>query len=250
MMGCDLHVHTTFSDGANTPEEVICAAVSGGMKCIGVSDHSYTDFDESYCMSKLSAEKYHGEISALKKKYADKIRVLCGIEQDCFSGVPKDSYDYVIGSVHYIKIDDEYVAVDESAEILLNAAKKYFGSDMYSLIEEYYRLVAKVVEKTNADIIGHFDLITKFNQNANLFSESNPRYTASWKRAADRLLLTGKPFEINTGAISRGYRKTPYPSKEIIDYIKAKGGKFILSSDSHNHETLCFCFDKYEHLIK
>ena len=32
----DLHVHTTFSDGKNTPEEMILAALDKGLETIGV----------------------------------------------------------------------------------------------------------------------------------------------------------------------------------------------------------------------
>ena len=50
-------------------------------------------------------------------------------------------------------------------------------------------------------------------------------------------------FEINTGAMSRGYRSEPYPSAEMIEYISSRGGQFILSSDSHSRENLCFGFE-------
>ena len=49
---CDYHVHTTFSDGKNTPEEIVLAAREKGLKEIGFSDHSYTFFDERYCLKK------------------------------------------------------------------------------------------------------------------------------------------------------------------------------------------------------
>ena len=77
----------------------------------------------------------------------------------------------------------------------------------------------------------------------------NPRYIKAWQQAADALLKTGKPFEVNTGAISRGYRTAPYPAKEIRDYIRAHGGKLILSSDSHAKETIAYRFKEYENEI-
>ncbi len=46
----NFHQHTTFSDGKNTPEEVLQSALARGMEAIGFSDHSYTSIDESYCM--------------------------------------------------------------------------------------------------------------------------------------------------------------------------------------------------------
>ena len=229
----DLHTHTTYSDGKNTPEEMILAAAYEGLDTIGISDHSYTSIDESYCIKKDKIAEYAAEISALKEKYRGKIEVLCGIEQDYFSDEPTDMFDYAIGSVHYIKAGGEYIPVDESAEILKKAADKHFGGDMYALVEEYYRLEADVIRKTNADIIGHFDLITKFQERTPLFDENNPRYISAWKKACDELLKTKKPFEINTGAISRGYRTTPYPSEEIRQYILENNGTLILSSDSH-----------------
>lgn len=248
MTSRDLHVHTTFSDGKNTPEEVVLAAIKKGVKTLGFSDHSYTPFDTSYCMKEEQVSNYINEINALKEKYRDKIEILCGIEQDYFAGKPTHNFDYVIGSVHYIKLGEEYIDVDDTAEKLQNAAKKYFGDDIYSLVEEYYRLVGEVLEVTNANIIGHFDLITKFCEKESIFDQNNPRYVAAWQKAVDKLLKHNKPFEINTGAISRGYRTTPYPAPQIIDYIKQNGGRFILSSDSHKADTVMFGFS--EKLLK
>ncbi len=241
----DLHTHTTYCDGKNTPEEMVAAAIKKGMSCIGFSGHGYTFFDESYCMSKQGVKDYCAEIAALKIKYAGKIDVLCGVEQDYYSLEATDGFDYVIGSVHYLFVGGEYFALDESPEVFEAGLKKYFNGDAYLLAEEYFKTVADVAQKTNADIIGHFDLITKFNAKNRFFDTSHPRYKAAWKAAADKLLTYGKPFEINTGAISRGYTDCPYLSDEIRQYIKAKGGTFILSSDSHSAETLCFGFDKY-----
>ena len=130
--------------------------------------------------------------------------------------------------------------VDGSVETLVSAANKFFDGDIYCICEEYYRELEHVIEVTKGDIIGHFDLITKFNENGALFDESHPRYVAAWRKAADALLKTGKPFEINTGAISRGYRVTPYPSPDILAYLKAHGAKLFLSSDSHAAGTLCY----------
>ena len=102
-----------------------------------------------------------------------------------------------------------------------------------------------MVEVTQCDIIGHFDLITKFIEQEPAFDVNHPRYVKAWQKAADILLNSGKPFEINTGAISRGYRTEPYPSREIREYIRQHGGKMILSSDSHQKDTIAYRFDEY-----
>ncbi len=245
---CDLHTHTVFCDGKDTPEEMVLSAIERGLSCIGFSAHSYTFFDTGYCLSMEAEEAYLAEVSALREKYRDRIRVLCGVEQDYYSDAPTDSYDYVIGSVHYIRVrgGEKYIAVDETREELLAAADEFFGGDIYALAEEYYKTEAGVVKKTGADIIGHFDLISKFNGDGELFDESNERYRSAWMRAAGELLKTGVPFELNTGAVSRGWRRTPYPAPEIADYIARRGGRFILSSDSHSKETLAFGFEDYK----
>jgi predicted metal-dependent phosphoesterase TrpH len=54
MIFTDLHVHTTFSDGKNTPEEVVLSAIDMGFDAIGFSGHGYTDFDLTYCMKDMN----------------------------------------------------------------------------------------------------------------------------------------------------------------------------------------------------
>lgn len=245
----DLHVHSVFSDGRDTPRDIVISAIEKGVKTLGFSDHSYTEFDERYCIQRDKQAEYIRTINELKNEFSDKIKILCATEQDFYSTAPTSGYDYVIGSVHYVLIDGEYILVDETADILKQAADKYFSGDILSLCEAYFENVGKVYEKTKCDIVGHFDLITKFNEQEQLFDENDPRYISAYRKAVDKIITDCKVFEINTGAISRGYRTTPYPSENIRRYIRQKGGKFILSSDSHQKETLCFEFDKFRNLL-
>ena len=239
----DLHMHTTWSDGKNTPEEMVQEAIRRGLETVGISDHSSGD---PCGMTLEQSVEYRAEIARLKEKYAGQIRVLCGLERDYFTDDFAD-YDYTIGSVHWLAMPDGHrVPIDYMAEKLREGAEKYFGGDFYALAEAYYAMVAKVVEVTKCDIIGHFDLITKFIEQDPAFDTNHPRYVKAWQQAADELLKTGKPFEVNTGAISRGYRTTPYPAKEIRDYIREHGGKLIMSSDAHAKENIAFRFDEWE----
>ena len=116
-----------------------------------------------------------------------------------------------------------------------------------------YRILEKYSDEEHLlsmhDIIGHFDLITKFIEQDPHFDVNHPRYVKAWQDAADILLKTGKPFEVNTGAISRGYRTDPYPSAEIRRYIRDHGGMLILSSDAHQKENIGFQFAHYENEI-
>ena len=263
MITKDLHMHTCYCDGADAPEEMVRSAIEKGLHTVGISAHSYTFFDESYCMQKEEVPRYLAECRYLRAKYFDRIHVLCGVEQDYYSDYPTDDFDYVIGSVHYVKVDEEYIPVDESIEILKSAVDQHFGGDIYALCELYFSTVADVVNKTDCDIIGHFDLISKFIEvgddacdvpctggSANsLFDIYHPRYVVAWQKAVDRLLRHDVPFEINTGAISRGYRTQPYPAEEMIAYIKERGGRFVLSSDAHRADAIAFRFEDYEALV-
>lgn len=246
---CDLHTHTHFCDGKDSPEQMVLSAIEKGLETIGIATHSYTDSDNLYCIKKENIKEFQSQVNALKIKYADKIRVLCGVEQEYFSNCPLDGYDYCIGSAHYFNVNGKLYHVDMSKEYLVDCVNKEFGGDFYSACEDYYEKVGNVIEKTGADIIGHFDLITKFNENNDLFDLNHPRYVNAYKKALEKLLKTGKPFEINTGAISRGYRTQPYPHVDIIKIIKENGGKFILSSDSHNAQNIAFQFDVWKKFL-
>ena len=249
MILSDFHIHTTYCDGKNSPEEIIHEALRLGMRRIGFSGHSYTPFDPEPCMSPDDESRYRDEIRRLKEKYAGKIEILCGIERDYYSDIDRGEYDYVIGSVHYVKTDAGYLSVDDTPEILAQLIHEC-DDDPYDMAGKYFALVADVVNKTGADIIGHFDLVTKFNEGGKFFDENNPRYIEASNNALDILLKTGKPFEINTGAVSKGYRKSPYPSRRILERIAANNGSVILSSDSHSNNTLMYMFTECEEIAR
>ena len=244
MFNSDFHIHTCFCDGKNSPEEIVIEAISRGMKKIGFSGHSYMDF-ENFGMSPEILEKYKLEINRLKQKYKAQIKILLGIEYDYFSDLDISDYDYVIGSVHYIECNGEKIAVDHSVQCFEDAIRKC-NNDVYELCEKYFALVSNVVDRTNANIIGHFDLVSKFNDGNKFFDENNERYINAYTKALDILLKTGKHFEINTGAMSRGYKSFPYPSMNILKYIAEHNGKVILSSDSHQKETIMYKFEESE----
>ena len=231
------HTHSNFSDGKNTLEQMVLSAIENGMKELGFSDHAPMSFDCKWDAKKEQISEYKNQVLALKEKYKDQIKIYLGIEQDYFSIKP-EKYEYILGSVHYIYKDGKYLELDYSAERTKENIDLYYGGDALAYCEDYYKLVGDVVEKTGCQIIGHFDLITKFNEKMPLIDVNHPRYKKAWKDAADKLLKANAIFEINTGAISRGYRTSPYPSDEMIDYIAKSGKKFAICSDSHSVDSI------------
>lgn len=244
----NLHTHSCFCDGSDTLESMITAAIEKGFDSIGFSGHSYTPFDLRYCMSPEKTAQYVTECRRLREKYKDVIDVYCGIEQDFYAPSPMYEHDYVIGSVHYIRVGKEYISVDVSADILSDAANKHFGGDMYALVEAYYDTVAEVAEKTRCDVVGHFDVITKFIERSPLFDIDDARYAAAANRALDRLLCTDVIFEINSGAVAGGYRTLPYPSEKLLLRIASRGGKITFSADCHDKNKLDLYRDEMQKL--
>ena len=237
------HTHTTYCDGKSSAEETVQKAIDLGLSEIGFSGHSYTAFDLGPCMTREATECYKNEINFLKEKYKGKIKILLGIEYDYQSNEPRDGYDYILGSVHYILKNGEYLCIDRSREKQIDDVNRFYNGDFYAYAEYYYSLVADLYNKTECDIIGHFDLITRFNFDGSLFDVKNPRYISAWKAAADAVLKTPAVVEINTGGIAHGYVKNPYPAEEIIKYFKANGKKMIFSSDCHDKNFLLCEYD-------
>lgn len=250
MILANFHSHTTFCDGKNTPEEMVETALSLGMFALGFSGHAYIAYDGTTGMDPETTAAYRAEILRLKEKYKDQIAIYLGIELDGYSPAPDYPYDYRIGSVHGIMVDGEYKAVDYREDFTNETVQTCFGGDYYAYAEAYYQAETALAPKYNPDIIGHFDLVTKFNQDNKYFDESHPRYQKAAMDSLGQLIKLGKPFEINTGAISRGYRTTPYPAPFLLKAIHDMGGSIILSSDCHSKAGLLCNFEEATDMAK
>lgn len=249
MIRSNFHTHTIYCDGKNTPEEMIKKAISSGFSSLGFSGHAYTEFDDSFCMTKENTQKYLDEIPSLKTKYKDEIEIYCGTEADIYSEFYQTKYDYTIGSVHYIKVGNEYLSIDHTEEIFVNNVKNYFDNDFLKYTRAYFETTTHL-PKIDPDIIGHFDIVAKFNESNKYFDKTNKKYLEPAFLAIDEIVKKCDVFEVNTGAVAKGYRKSPYPSVPILKYLKEKGAKIILSSDCHDLNYLDFYFDESKKLLK
>lgn len=241
-MTANLHTHTVFCDGKDAPEDLVKRALELGFTALGFSGHSSTGFDPCG-MSPEQERSYRREIARLKEVYRDRIALYCGIEQDYCSGRASPEYEYAIGSVHYIPKDGTYLPVDWSAQRTEEIVQEHFGGDPYAYAEGYYSLVGAVLQITGADIVGHFDLIRKFDEGQSMFDEAHPRYRAAALGALDRLCPAKPIFEINTGAMARGYRTSPYPSLWLLKEIHARGCPVTVTSDCHDRAYLDCGYD-------
>lgn len=97
----DLHSHTYYSFcGKDKPEEIVEAAIEGGIELFGITDHAhgvghgrkevYSAAKDGFTFSDYDKTliRYYDHISLLKYKYADKIKILCGIEINTQKSLP------------------------------------------------------------------------------------------------------------------------------------------------------------------
>jgi len=246
----NLHTHTTYCDGALPPEEMVKAAISKGLTSLGFSEHSYVPFDIHYSMGFEETQNYIRDVNALKEKYDGIIDVFLGLEQDYYSTNVPDGLDYIIGTLHYTYAGGELASADVGKPQQKALIDRLFGGDFYTFTDDYYNTFSKIAKKTKADIIGHFDLVTKYNAGSYFFDESNPRYLDAAISAMDEILKDCNLFEINTGAMYRLGKAEPYPSPYLLKHLKSRGGEVILSSDSHNADSLGYMFSEMVQLLK
>lgn len=234
----NVHTHTTFCDGKDTMEDMVLAAIVRGFDTLGFSFHSYTAFDPTYCIRDYY--EYMREFERLKRKYADQIYLLNGVELDYFGERPAVC-DYTIGSVHYLSERGRYLPIDHSADIFRKLVSEFYAGDVYAACEKFYSQVAAMAAEVNPDVYGHFDYITCYNSDGSLFNEADPRYMRAALSAIEAL-PAGAVIEVNLGRLYRG-KGDIYPSPRLIPLMYERGCRFMLSSDAHQTDALGFGFD-------
>jgi len=216
------------------------------MASIGFSDHSYLSWGERYCIAKANIPAYIAEVRAMQVKYKDQIEVVLGLEQDVNSALDNRSdYDYIIGDLHDVCCEGEHYAVDSNREIMQHTIDTFFGGDATAYAKAYFADYAQKIKDLKPDVLGHFDLVTKFS----LMNEEDPVYLSAAKEALIASLEVTPIIELNTGALSRGLRPI-YPAVYLLDEVKAHGGRLTLTADSHHIDHLTFYFDEAREIMK
>ncbi|MBQ8159291.1 MAG: histidinol-phosphatase [Clostridia bacterium] len=245
MEGRDYHTHSTMCDGKNTLEEMVLSALEKKMTVLGFSGHMDPDIHVDF-------PEYLKEVRRLQAAYRDRIDLLIGLELDGVSETLSfEGTEYIIGSTHFLQNSKGGLTpVDWSAELLADLCKDAYGGDPYRMVKAYYETESKIVEKTHCTFIGHFDLITRFNDQQPFFDETDPRYMRPALECMASLVKTGTPFEVNCGAINRGRKKDPYPNHLLLRHLHDMGGEIFLNSDAHDRDHLMAGFPQVLELIR
>ena len=219
----DYHMHTVLSDGRNSYEEMVLAAIEKGLDEIGFSDHVCLKPVE-WAINMIDIPVMTTQILELKEKYSHRIHVRYGIELDYFPGIEHElkeligsiPLDFVIGSVHFI--DDWNFDSDKSLY------GKWSNDKLY---EMYFGLVQKAAASGLFDVIGHLDIIKKFC----VYPETDQ--TRLLEETVQIIRDSQAVVELNTGGLDRPCAEMT-PGRFLLEMCHRLGVPVTLSSDAHH----------------
>ena len=135
--------------------------------------------------------------------------------------------EYIIGSIHFVAAPDgARVPVDHAPELLAAGIREHFGGRAEAFVRAYFAQQREMVASFDFDVVGHLDLVRKFNAKHPYFDEGSGWYRDELERTADAVAASGKVAEVNTGAISRGWLDDAYPSADFRARLRARGVRF------------------------
>lgn len=193
----DLHMHTTWSDGAQTLEEMVNQARSFGYEYIAITDHS-KNLRVANGLNEDRLRSQREEIAKLNEKYTD-IHIFAGVEMDILTDGSLDfsndflkEMDYVIAAIHS--------SFSQSEELIM---KRLFTA----LENPYVSLIAhptgRLIGRRDGYKVNLDKLIERAKEtNTALEINANPNrldISAEWARAAQD---AGVKIAINTDAHS------------------------------------------------
>ncbi len=243
------HTHTTWCDGANTTWEMAEAALQLGFTDLGISSHAQEIAHPGYGIEVKDEAAYCAEVDEVRKAYEGRLTVLCGIERDTYSPSTYNGFDYVIGSNHYLPPKNgEFQAADLDIDELIAVVNDWYNGNWSEMIRGFYADSLRNVQENKPTIVGHFDLIKKFNKGNLAFDESSPVYKEIALAAMDEVVKTVKSYggivEINMGAYARGLCDAPYPAPFLLHHLAQTNTRVIVTGDSHSAAALNNAFDK------
>lgn len=244
-MLADYHMHCKYSDDSDEePENSVISAINKGFSEICFTDHvdygvkadhdvyaKMTNSEKEKAVLNVDYPNYFKEIGELKEKYKDRITIKQGLEFGIQTHTIKDfkklfdSYelDFVILSCHQIN----------NREFWNNDFQKGKTQDEYN--REYYEEIYKVMcEYKDYSILGHLDMIQRYNETVHPFEKSEEIITKILRKAIE----DGKGIEVNTSSFRYGLKDLT-PSRDILKLYYELGGKIItIGSDAHKAEDI------------
>lgn len=224
----DYHMHTPLCRHAvGEPVEYARRAVEIGLKEIGFTDHSPMERDDfdNWRMSDAQLDEYVEKVRLAQKTFPE-LTIRLGLEVDYLPGhedwirklAARHSWDYFIGSVHYI-----FDSWDIDNPAKLSEWKK---RDAYEVWSAYFERLALAARSGLFEIIGHADLPKKFGIRP--ARDCRPLYEAFTAAAAD----AGCAIELNTAGLRKDCREI-YPGPGLLQLARSRNIPITFGSDAH-----------------
>ena len=240
----DYHIHTVLCKHASGfLSEYRRTAARRGMTEMCFTDHvpSPTGYDPTNRMELEQFPLYRDMVRELRDDAEP--RVFFGIEADYYPQceeflapwLPKQPFDLVLGSVHYIG----NWGFDNPAE-----RKKWDSADVEGVWRAYFALVVKLVATGLFDVLSHFDLPKKFGHR---LAEAPLRELV--QPVLDRVAQAGLAIELNTSGLRRPVGEI-YPSPLILALARERGIPICFGSDAHRPEEVGAAFDQAVQLAR
>ncbi len=178
-------------------------------------------------------EAYTAQAHAIRERIGDRLDLLIGFETE---RLPPGDWaarmrslreqvkpDYIVGSVH----DVEGQVIDFTPEKTREVAAELGGIEIMQTL--YFEAVIDLVTALRPEVVGHIDLIRKFDGNAPTFS---PRVRRRIDDALEAVRLAGGVLEVNCATHRRGLGPV-YPLPDILARACQLGIGVTLGDDSH-----------------
>ena len=224
----DYHMHTPLCRHATgEPAEYARQALAIGLAEIGFSDHSpmpQDNFDE-WRMNADRLDEYVAKVRQAQKDFP-RLTIRLALEVDYLPGgedwirdlAARHSWDYFIGSVHYVS--DSW-AIDDPQK-----RSEWKHRDAGEVWAVYFERLTMAAETGFFEIIGHVDLPKKFGH----------RPPPDGAARCEKFLTAAKKhhcaIELNTAGLRKDCREI-YPSRQILELAFQKGVPITFGSDAH-----------------
>ena len=222
----DYHVHTTWSDGAGTIEDVARRAAAVGLPEIAIAEHCtpLPGPGETWWLRPEQLGEYVDDVRAVAARHAD-VRVLLGVEAEYVAGQEVElaellsawPFEVVVLGIHEVDgltFDDPALRQDPRWE------------DPDALIAAYYRTVRDACAWGRFDILAHMDYIGLWGH------RPGPAVQPEIDAALDALAASGAAVELNTDRFSDP-AGVMYPSPDILRAARVRGIPLVIDSDAH-----------------
>ena len=247
------HNHSTFSDGKDSLEDMIEYAIENGFTHYVVSDHIFDELCPNDSLNIKDYDRYIETIEELKEKHKHKIQIYSGIETEWYLGgttgntgfeLLKDRLDFVVGSVHYMRVREVDYSIDyhkEEFEKCLNVG--YLG-DIRAMVQDYFRAVVEMACYIRPSIIAHIDIIQKNNANGRYFLGNEDWLLDIYENLASFIAKEDFICEVNGGGHYRYEEVGMYPSPTLMSYFLKYGVKMTVGLDAHGKDMLTSYYDE------